>query len=230
MAKTKNQPRHEGIQDIESALTRTEQFIEDNQKIITTIVAVVVLLVSAYLGYKRFIKSPRDNEALAQMFVAEKYFERDSFNLALYGDGNYLGFLDIIDDYSITSSANLAYYYAGISYLHMGDYQSAIDHLKKFRSRDEMLAPIARGAMGDAYMEMGDRGKAIEHYLKAANMKNNQFLSPLYLMKAAQHLEEEGNFKQALDAYRRIRNDFPESTEARDIEKFIISAELNIRP
>lgn len=226
--KEKKEPAQDGLHDIENALTRTEQFIEDNQKIITTVVAVIVLLVSAYLGYRRFIHTPRNQEAMAQMFMAERYFEADSFNLALYGDGNYLGFLDIIDDYGMTRAANLASYYSGISYLHLGQYEDALEYLKKFKSKDEMLGPISQGAIGDAYLELGETPEAIDQYLMAAHMKDNPFLSPIYLMKAGQLLEEEGDYEKALKLYREIETKYPESTEARDIEKFITRATLHL--
>jgi len=228
MAKKKKEPAQDGLHDIENALTRTEQFIEDNQKIITTVVAVIVLLVSAYLGYRRFIHTPRNQEAMAQMFMAERYFEADSFNLALYGDGNYLGFLDIIDDYGMTRAANLASYYSGISYLHLGQYEDALEYLKKFKSKDEMLGPISQGAIGDAYLELGETPEAIDQYLMAAHMKDNPFLTPIYLMKAGQLLEEEGDYEKALKLYREIETKYPESTEARDIEKFITRATLHL--
>lgn len=116
MAKKKTK-EDDNLQELESALTRTEQFIEDNQKPIIYTVGVIVLIVVAYLGFNKFYLQPKQEEALSQMFMAENYFEKDSFNLAINGDGNYLGFLDIIDDYGITKSANLAKYYTGISYL-----------------------------------------------------------------------------------------------------------------
>ena len=153
MAKKKMKPASQGIEGVESALTKTERFIEENQKMLTYIVLGIVVIIAGYLGYHRFILGPTEVEAQSQMFVAEQYFEKDSFNLALYGDGNYFGFLDIIDEYGITKSKNLAFYYAGISFLNLGDYESAIDYLKKFDSDDKMVGPIASGAMGDAYFE-----------------------------------------------------------------------------
>ena len=95
MAK-KNAQQADNLQELESALTRTEHFIEENQKPITYAVIAVVVIVIAFLGISRFYLQPRQDEALSQMFMAENYFERDSFNLAINGDGNYLGFLDII--------------------------------------------------------------------------------------------------------------------------------------
>jgi tetratricopeptide (TPR) repeat protein len=147
MAK-KNAPQTDNLQELESALTRTERFIEENQKPITIAVAALIVVVIAFLGINRFYLQPRHDEAQTQMFMAENYFERDSFNLAINGDGNYLGFLDIIDDYKMTKAANLSKYYTGISYLHLGQYEEAIDYLKGFKTKDLLLRAYCRRSHG----------------------------------------------------------------------------------
>ena len=221
MAKKKKPVSQDRIQGVESALSKTEQFIEDNQKILTIITLAIVIIVVGYLGFKRFIVEPAEDEAQSQMFVAEQYFERDSFNLALYGDGNYYGFLDIIDEYRITKAANLAHYYSGISFLRLGDFETAIEYLNKFESDDHMLAPLTEGAIGDAYLELGNTTDAIKHYEKAYSIKENEFLNPIYLLKAGLVYEELGNYEKALERYQSIKSNYPESQEGRNIEKYI---------
>ena len=211
---------------VESALTRTEQFLEENQKIIIRITAAGLALVAIFLGFKRFYMIPRENEALSQMYVAEQYFETDSFNLALYGDGNYSGFLEIIDEYKITKSANLARYYAGIYFLRTGQYDEALDYLGKFKSKDKMVAPIAKGAMGDAYIELGELEKGLSYYLEAAEMSINNFTSPLYLMKAGQVYEHLQEYSKAIELYRQIRKDFPDYARNNNIDKYIARLEM----
>lgn len=216
------------LETVENALSKTEHYIEENQKSLTIIVLAIAIIVGGYLGYKRFVVVPKENEALTQMWMAEQYFARDSFNLALNGDGNYLGFLDIIDEYSITKSANLANYYSGISYLHLGQYEKAIEYLKKFESDDKMLAPVAFGAIGDAYMELNNTSEAAGFYKRAADEYVNNFTTPLYLMKLGFVYEQTGKYEDALEVYQKIEKDFPNSTEGRQIEKYITRAELMI--
>jgi tetratricopeptide (TPR) repeat protein len=155
------------------------------------------------------------------MFMAEKYFEQDSLKLALNGDGQYPGFLEIIDDYGMTKSAKLAHYYAGIIYLNEGQFEEAISHLKKFKTKDALVQPMAQGAIGDAYMELGKTAEAADYYLKASKISENEFTTPVFLQKAAWAFEEAGNNAKALEAYDRIRVEFPRSAEARDVEKYI---------
>lgn len=213
---------------VEEALSKTELFIEKNQKIITIIVGIIVVLVLAYFGYRKFYISPLDKEAKSQMFMAEMYFEKDSLDKALYGDGNYLGFLDIIEDYGSTQAGNLASYYAGIIFLQKGQFNDAIDYLSSFESSDQIIGPMALGAIGDSYMELGEPETAVNYYLKAANAHLNDFVTPLYLMKAAWTYEELGEFSKALRIYERIKSDFPRSEESRDIDKYIEKAKFII--
>lgn len=226
MAAKKTDHTEEKIEGIESALSRTELYIEENQKSLTVIVLAIAIIVVGFTLYKRYIVGPKEVEAQSQMYVAEQYFEKDSFNLALNGDGNNMGFLEIIDEYGITRSANLANYYSGISYLHLGEYENAIDYLKDFDSKDQIVKSVATGAIGDAYMELDNEKDALSMYLKAAKQRKNQFTSPIYMMKAAQVYEGQKDYKKAVALYEEIKKEYPESNEAKDIDKYIARANM----
>ncbi len=227
MAK-KKVTKEDNLQELESALTKTERFFEDNQKIITIIVGSVIVVLALYLSFNRFYVQPKEQEALSQMFMAENYFEKDSFNLAINGDGNYLGFLDIIDDYGITKAANRAKYYTGISYLHLGQYQEAIDYLKKFKTSDMLLVPVKDGAIGDALLELGKKEDALAQYKKAYSVSDNELTTPVYKMKAAKLLESMNELKEALKLYEEIKKDYPQSAEGTTVDKYIARVKLKI--
>ncbi len=159
------------------------------------------------------------------MFMAEMYFEQDSLSRALNGDGQYPGFLEIIDQYGLTKSANLATYYAGISYLKLGDFEQAIKYLKDFDGDDKVAGPMATGAIGDAYMEMDNLDKAIGYYIDAADQSDNELTAPLFLMKAGTACEIQGNYRKALELYKRIKKNYPRSFEGTQIDKYISFAE-----
>jgi len=222
MTKSKSETP-ESIEAVESALSKTEQYIEDNQKSLTIIIAAIIIIVG---GYQKFYVAPKETEAVKEMFVAEQYFAKDSFNLALNGDGNYPGFLDIIDDYSVTNAGNLSNYYAGISYLRLGQFEKAIDYLEDYDGEDVMIAPIAKGAIGDAYMELGNDKDAISNYVKATEINNNEFTTPIYLMKAAMVYEKTNDYKKASELYEKIIKEYNKSGEARKAEKYLTRAKL----
>ncbi|MEI7983172.1 MAG: tetratricopeptide repeat protein [Bacteroidota bacterium] len=219
----------ERIVAVEEAFGKTEQFIEKYQNIILIVVGVTIVVVLGFFGFKRFYMAPKEKDAQSQMFMAEKYFEQDSLKKALNGDGQYLGFLSIIDEYGITKSANLAHYYAGICYLKLGKFEEALKQLEKFSSGDLVVGPMAKGAMGDAYMELKQVQKAADLYTEAAEMKKNDFTSPVFLMKAAMAFEELGNFEKALASYKRIKADFPRTPEGREIDKYISYTETLLK-
>ncbi|HEX2921491.1 MAG TPA: tetratricopeptide repeat protein [Bacteroidales bacterium] len=220
MAKKKKEENPQGISNVEETLTRTEQYLEENYKPILIILGVIVGFVAIIWLGKLYLNN-RNDEAQSQVFQAEKYLEMDSINLALNGDGNYLGFLDIANDYKFTSTGNLALYGAGICYLHLGNFEEAIKYLDKYSKKDEVIGSLAIGATGDAYAELGNSKKAIEKYIEAADYANNSFNTPLFLMKAAGLNELQSNYGEALKLYERIKADYPESTEGISIDKYI---------
>ena len=221
MSKETTTKANENLKEVEHVLTSAELFFEKNAKLISIIFGAAVVLALLLLATHRFYTIPREAKAKEQIFTAEQYFEKDSFNLALNGDGNYPGVLDIIDNYGSTPAGNLAKYYAGISYLHIGKYQEAIEYLEKFKSDDLLLKPVATGAIGDAYAEMGNKEKALKYYSEASEIKSNNFTSPIYLLKAARMYEMMGNKEKALLTYKSIKEKYGDSNEARLADKYI---------
>ncbi len=221
MTKEKTPKPIENLVEVENALTTAERFFEANSKIITIIFGTAVVIALLLLATHRFYSLPREAKAKEQIFVAEQYFEKDSFNLALNGDGNFPGFLDIIHDYGRTKAGNLARYYTGVSNLHLGKYQDAIDYLEDFKTDDLLLGPVALGATGDAYCELGKKEKAVKLYLEAAELNPNAFTSPVYYLKAGNLYEVIGNKEKALSAYKMIKQKYAESEQGRTIDKYI---------
>lgn len=228
MAKNKKDANPQTISNVEQTLTRTEQYLEENYKTLLTGLAVIVVIVGlGWLG--KLYLGKRDDEAQSQMYQAERYLEMDSLKLALNGDGNYLGFLDIAKSYRLTKSGNLALYSAGMCYLHLGQYQDAIDYLNKYSKKDKVLGSLAIGATGDAYVELGDLDKGISKYIEAADYAKNSFNTPLFLMKAGELYEMNAKYTDALKLYERIESEYPESTEGTTIDKYIARVRLLIK-
>jgi len=221
MSKEKKVQVNENLKEVEHALTTAELFFEKNAKLISIIFGAAVLVALLLLATHRFYTIPHESKAKEQIFAAEQYFEKDSFNLALNGDGNYPGVLDIIDNYGSTPAGNLAKYYAGISYLHLGKYNEAISYLEDFKTEDLLLKPVATGAIGDAYAELGNKEKALKMYAEAAGMKENSFTTPIYLLKEGRMHELMGNKEKTPTCYQTIKEKYRDSNEGRLVEKYI---------
>lgn len=224
---SKKKETAKGIENVEQTLTKTEQFLEQNYKPLLYVLAGAVVLVGI-VWLLRMYTSKKNDEALSQMFMAEQYFGQDSLSLALNGDGNNLGFIDIAKEYKATRSGKLANFYAGACLMHLGQYEEAISYLNKYKLDDEVIAPQAKGLIGDAKVELGDNAAGIKNYIEAADMAENAFLTPIYLMKAGMLYEMESNWAEALKLYERIQEKYPESNEGRSIDKYIARVKLHI--
>jgi tetratricopeptide (TPR) repeat protein len=207
-----------------------EVFYEQNKQMVTYVGGGLLAIIVLFSAYKFYWLPAQETEAQNEAYIAQSYFEKDSFNLALNGgvsvqtpDGpkTMMGFKDIADNYGSTKIGNQAYYSAGICLLRMGQYEEAITYLEQFSGSDEMLAPVAIGAIGDANMELNKLDLAIKYYLKAADKSSNSFTTPIYLKKAALAYELNSNFSEALATYERLKSDYPKSSESRDVEKYI---------
>jgi tetratricopeptide (TPR) repeat protein len=219
-----SEQKDEPIVDVQETISKAELYIEENKKSLSIILGAVIVLVGGYFAWTKLYLAPLEEEARGQMFMAERYFEKDSLDKAINGDMQFDGFKKIIDDYGLTTSGNLAHMYLGLCYLHKGQFEDAVKELKEYDGNDMMLKPIAIGAIGDAYSELGKADDAIDQYLKASGENKNNFTTPIYLMKAATLYETLGKYKDALKIYQQLKTDFPEAREGREVEKYISRA------
>lgn len=207
---------------------QTGKFVQENRKSLTFIIAAIVALVVIYFAYQKIYLAPRESQAQDQMHVAQDYWAKKDWDKALKGDAGYPGFDKIIAEYSNTKAANLAYYYAGIAYLNKGEYRKAIDYLSNYHGDDSMVSAEALGGTGDAYVELKDLDKAVSYFKKAADKANNKFLTPMYLKKSGLVYEAQNDNQSAVDAYKKIKTDWNESTEAQNIDEYIARAQAKL--
>jgi tetratricopeptide (TPR) repeat protein len=227
MATKESEKATKAEKEVGEIVSRSEKFIENNKKNITYGIIAVAILVGAVLAYNSLYLRPKAKNAAVAIFKGEQYLVKDSFNLALNGDGiDYDGFEYIIKKFGGTKQANLAKAYAGICYYNLGDNESAIEVLKSFKSNEENISPAIIGLIGDCYVETGNIKEGISYFEKAAAKANNDFLSPLYLKKAGIAYENLQQYDDAIKVYTAIKEKHAASMEASDIEKYIIRAQM----
>jgi tetratricopeptide (TPR) repeat protein len=218
--KTTNETLESKDVDLGEVYTRTELFLDRNKKAITIGVVGLLVVVGGLLGYRQFIAEPQAREASELMWKAEYYFEVDSMTLALNGDDQWPGFLEIVDSYGRTPSADLAHYYIATIYMQQGEYDLALDHYKKADLDDDVLRVMAVGNQGDALVELGRPQEAVKQFEKAAGMEQNDFTTPMYLMKAGLVHHQLGDHAAAEKAFSRIAKEFPNSPDANQARKY----------
>lgn len=204
------------------AISKSEEYLRRNRKVILIVAIAIVVIIGGILAYHNLYAKPRQANAKEAMYKAEHYFGVDSFALALNGNGaDIQGFLEIIDKYKGTSSANLAQAYAGISYYHLGQYEEAIKHLNKFKSKDIMVAPSVYGLIGDCYVDLGEVAKGIKYFEDAAKNADNDVLSPIYLLKAGIAYESLGDKEKARASYQQILDKYYRSSSVAEAKKLL---------
>ena len=208
-------------QNVGEILSKTDQFVEKYLKQIIIAIATVIVLVVAIIGTRHMYFLPKEKEAQAAIFPAERYLSRQQWDLALNGDSlNQIGFLEVINDYGFTKTGNLAKAYAGICFYHLDDVESALKYLKEYKGKDEVFLSAVNSLIGDSYINLGETQNAIGYFKKAIKSENKS-LNPIYLKKMALAYENLADYKGALEAYNTIKTKYPESQEASDVDKYI---------
>ncbi len=217
---------------LDAGASRTEDWVKRNQKTIIGALIAVAVIGLGYLLYQQFVKLPNERSASNDLFFAQQFFDeamdaenpqaKDSlFKVSINGGGGKYGFKQIAENYSGTQAANLAQYGMGMAYMRLADYNNAIAHLKEFNSTDEILGALAYGNIGDAYLQQKNNNEALNYYIKAFEYSNNDFVTPLYLKKAGIAATLQGKTADAIKYYERIKNDYPNSEQARTIDILI---------
>ncbi len=233
----------ERLENVEEALSKTELWIENNQKTLWIILIALLVIAFSIYGFSRY-KAKKNETAKNLSFPSEisfeekatqavdfasYYMQNEDYTTALNGDGEKVGFLNIVNEYGSTKAGKLAAYYAGLCYLKQGDYNNAIEYLKKYTNDDKVLSPLALGLIADCYLELGDQQNAVAYYEKAAKKNANDFTSPMHLVKLGMTYEIMGNYAKALETYKILKKDYPNSNEAFEITKTIAYLEEKMK-
>ena len=218
------------------ALNISEAFISKYKKPLILAVVALLVIIAGIFCYKYFVSGPREEKASTALGMGQQYFNQESFDKALNGDGaSYAGFVKIASDYSGTDAGNLANLYAGLCYANLGKWQEAVKYLDEYApSGDAMVSPAAIAALGNAYAHVNQIDKAVSNLKKAASMADskaldgvNYSLAPTFLLQAAILLESQGKTSEALDIYKEIKEKYVNSAlvQSQEIDKYIERAQ-----
>lgn len=217
-------------EETNKALVRAQGFWQKFQKPVLIIIAAMVIVLGGWFGYNEYIVKPKEEKAADALFKAQGYFAMDSSNLVLNGDGQSRGVLYVLKNFSGTKAANLCNYYAGVSYLKLGDFNNAVKYLKDFTTNAKQIQLMAYGCLGDAYSELNKKDEAVDSYKKAGHtFEKDESNSAEYLFRAALLQETVGKTKEALDLYKEIKEKFPRTEKGFQADKYIyrLSIEKN---
>ncbi len=223
------------IQDADvDVVQRARGFWADYNKPVMYFASAVIIILAGWLVYKYMFKIPKEEKANDVVFITQKYFQEfsnassDSVRVmlaakCLNGDGVNPGALKIINKYPGTDAANLCNYYAGACYLHLKQYDKAINFLKDFDADGAFqIKSHAYGMMGDASAELNKNDQALDYYKKAADVdEKDEFTSSEFLFRAALFAEVNGKTKEAIELFKKIKEEYPLSEKAADVDRYL---------
>ena len=211
--------KNQNAEAVVEAVSKTEKFFNENGKLLSIIAVAVVVIAAGIFCWFKFAYQPKVEEAQGQMAYAEQNFRAGDFELALNGDGNVLGFAQVIDEYGAKAGKSV-YFYAGVCELQLGNWDAAIRYLDSYQGKDAILKARATACIGDAYVGLEEYGKALGYFEKAAAMADNIYAAG-YLLKAGVTAEKLGQNAKALECYKKIKDQYPSSMEGYDVDKYI---------
>lgn len=212
------------------AVEKAKDFWTRFSKPIIYVGSAVILLAGGWFGYNKFVKEPNEAKAVDMIFPAETLFDKmalqgnfskDSINLVLNGGaGISAGVLKVISTYGGTEQGNRAKYIAGACYLHLGDFNNAIKYLKDYSTSGTQVQTAAYMMLGDAHAELKKNDDALSYFKKAAAVNTkDEFMTPEALYKAAQLAESINKPSDAIDLFKKIRDEYPKSARSADVDK-----------
>jgi len=206
-------------ENIQQTVSKTDQFFTQYKNLLWGILAAILLVGLCVLAFDKFVRQPKCADASEQMYPAEQNFIVGNYELALNGDENVYGFTQVIEEYG-RSAGTAVYFYAGVCELQLGNYDGALSYLKSYKGKDTILSARVEACKGDAYVGLENYGAALSCFQKAAAIGDNVFAAS-YIFKAGLCQEKLGDNKGALASYKLIKDKYPQSMEAYDIDKYI---------
>lgn len=203
------------VEEVDGAISKTELWLEKNQKNIMYALVAVVLVVAAVWGWN-YLKANSNAKAENEIYSAQFLFESGDYEQALEG------FEAVMNEYGSTNAGNLAKAYAGLCQKNLGNVQEAISLLKSYSGSDNVVAPAILCALGDCYVDTDNNNEAAKTFEKAAKAADNAEFTPLYLKKAGLAYEAAGDKVSALKVYQSIRDNWFETSIGQLIDKYIV--------
>lgn len=219
--------RHQELREdkVVTLYTRFLAYFEENRGVVFGILGGLVLLVIIGFGYG-FFKDNRESQAQQELARAVRLYEANDYRGALDGTDDVTGLLEVAESYRGTKAGNLARFYAADAYFQLGENEQALTFFQQFDHSEDALGAGAYAGEAAIYENMGNHAEAADRYQKAALIFENDFTSPRYLESAGRNYEEAGDFSKAQNAYGLIKERFPDSEQAQNVEMFMARVQV----
>ena len=200
-------------------------FYEEHRRVAQGIGVALLVLVLAIPGYIYYHQQQEEaaNQRLGQVLPV---YEQGNYQQALDGTSNQAGLLTIADDYSNTNAGNLAAFYAANALYELEEYDRALTYFQRFEKGENFIGASAYAAQAAIHENKGNFGRAGELYEQAASQYQNKLTAPRFLLSAGQAYEEAGQYETAMNMYQRIQDEYPDSNQASNAERYMARAKV----
>jgi tetratricopeptide (TPR) repeat protein len=210
-----------------SSYVKVTGWYETNKKMVGMgVLALVVVVIGAYAYMNN--RRANDEKASAELGKVYTYYDQGQFQLAIDGvpERNIAGLKSIVDNYGSSASGEMARFYLANCWFQLRKFDEALAAYGSF-SPDGHLFTVARLAgIAACYEAKGDYEEAASKFEKAATVYTNDVNAAENFGHAAANYARAGNKERALELYKKIKKEFPKSTLARDVDRYI--TELSI--
>lgn len=208
---------NEPILPAEETQVQTDKKIRSIAMWASIAVAVVVIGVLLYIFAYKQPAVAKGNDAIGEADRIALFEGNDSTALAAYQA------VAANHGFDAGNRANLE---SAIILYRQGEYQQALDYVSKYNGTDNVVAPLAYGLKGDCLVNLDKYADAVKAFNKAISASdNNPQLVPYFLNKKAVVLCAEGNYADAVKAYKEIEQKYPFYSQRAGIEGRRIQAE-----
>ena len=199
--------------EIKNDVTRGQKYVMWGMIAISAIAILVVIYIFAIRNPA--VKSA--NEAVAQADITMLQ-GNDSLALAQYQQ--------VAKEYGYDAGNNASLMAAALLYK-KGEYQQAIDQLKNYSPKEAIVGAAAKSLEGDCYVNLGNYDAAVKCYDSAIKISdNNSYYTPLFMIKKATVLREQGKYADEVKVLENIRENYPEycNTYRFEVDKYVARA------
>jgi TolA-binding protein len=201
---------------------KAQTWYDENKKRISTVGGIVIVAALALWFYSNNMRANNERATtdLAKVF---SFYDNGQYVIAINGipEKNIAGLQSIVDNYGSSHAGNLAKFYLANAYYNTQDYDKALTYFDDFGGNDGLLTNSALAGIGACYEAKGNFKKAAENYEKAALKNAEDPNAADNLVNAARNFGKTGEKERAVELLKRVKRDYPTSTAARDVDRYI---------
>jgi TolA-binding protein len=196
-------------------------FVKYKKQLSYGLTALVVLIIVAFI-YSNNRKADAEKAAIELSKITQQY-QMEQYEIAINGipEKNIMGLRKIVDNYGGSESGQQAKLYLADCYYATGKYDDALKYFEEYSGDLPELKAAALSGAASCYEIKNDYKKAAEFFEKAGNKYAATPSAASNLVNAARNYGLTGDSERAKMLLKKVKTEYPQSQEARDIDRLM---------